>query len=100
LYFYSLSNGCYSDYSETKIFHRKQFTKEEFIEMFNHCFDLVDVKEHDEIAEKLCEVYGFGIVEPSISVFCDYGSYRKLSTDDIKRNSNCIDAEDKTWRIK
>ena len=59
-YFYCISNGEYSDYSQEILSHTKQYTKKEFVVMYN---EAVARKEKD-ISKYLCDKFGFDLIYP------------------------------------
>jgi len=95
MYFYTLSFGTYSDYSEVVLYHTKEFTKEQFGEMFNEALEAGN-SYNESVAEYLIDNHGFKKVEPTIYVKCEYGSYRKLTDKDYKHYGNELDAQDRS----
>lgn len=95
MYFYTLSQGAYSDYVEEVLYHETKWTKEQFGEMFNEAVGSQDDGFIYNTVEYLVEKFGFKKVEPTVYVRCDHGSYRKLTEEDYKRDGNELDAENK-----
>jgi hypothetical protein len=93
MYFYNLSTGEYSDYNFTFIMHEKKFTRLEFITMYNEVAD--EIKEYDydfDVAEKMCEKYGFKLVKEELEINCGYGKFTPItSKEDIEGEHTFIE---------
>jgi hypothetical protein len=80
--FYTISTGEYSDYNYTKIYHERNFSRQEFIEMYNEAIKVNDRGDED-IADVLCEKYGFIKVEDELEINADYGPFHPITKDYI-----------------
>lgn len=81
MYFYTLSDGCYSSEYNVFLFHEKKFNKNEFIEMFNEAVKN-GRKDPDKVSEYFIEKFGFSKMEEEFYVRCDYGEYREITEED------------------
>lgn len=80
MYYYSLSEGCYSDYHEVTISHENKFTKREFVKMYNEALDKT-THSNDAIAEKMIEMFKFKEVKLECEINFEYGSMDKIEID-------------------
>lgn len=96
-YEYTLSMGEYSDYAQASIFHKEEFTAKQFAQMYNECLDLINNKDgyygFDELAEKLCEKFGFKQFEFAAGVHAGYGSFVKVPLEKLTDGEReiCLD---------
>ncbi|MFI2856909.1 hypothetical protein ACH6EH_07185 [Paenibacillus sp. JSM ZJ436] len=86
MYFYSVSEGEYPT-KITLIYHKKEFTKEEFCAMYNAAIQNIDKIDpeygpsQDQIVRSLCDLYSFKVVEVTYDI-CEenlYGKYPLMS---------------------
>lgn len=101
MYFYRIQEGelDYHDIYDEVIYHEIKFNNKEFAVMYNSVLDKLDKNEEENnidfrisrsIAKKLCDIYGFKLVEENLSVHNDYSTYDKINLDNIDDDSWCI----------
>ncbi|MFK7678676.1 hypothetical protein ACI3ER_11600 [Bacillus sp. Wb] len=100
MYFYTISQGEYSDYRYNTIYHTNLIPRKEFIEMYNYAVEKVEKKNEyvgkDDVAEFLCDHYGFNKVEDTLEINKDYGDLEKVTDkQDINGDHICISLEEK-----
>jgi hypothetical protein len=94
MYFYTISNGCYSDYSNSVIYHEKKFSNKEFVAFYNQALKSMGTDDdeypyHDGVAEKLVELFDFKLVEEQFEIWCDYGHHRPIDIGKITEDEKC-----------
>ena len=83
MYYYTLSSGSYSDYSFKILIHREKFSRQEFINMYNSAIDVCGRTDNEEkVAEVMCELFGFTILNDELEINCGYGYFGKITNDE------------------
>lgn len=94
MYFYNLSSGAYSDYHDTLLMHEKKFTRKEFIELYNKAVAIEPKGWDGDIAEIMCNKFGFKPVIEEIHIGCGYGFFKPITNQhDIDGEHTFIDTE-------
>ncbi|AZV43615.1 hypothetical protein BAOM_3006 [Peribacillus asahii] len=90
MYFYTISNGEYSDYSYTTIYHETKFTNKQFVEMYNKALESMngEYEYHDGVAEKMAEMFGFKIAEDEYEIGVGYGSHKPINLNEVSEDYN------------
>lgn len=85
IYFYTISNGEYSDYGYTSIYHDNKFTNKEFTKMYNEAIEMSggECQFHDQVAEKMAELFGFTIVDDEFEICREYDNHKPIPLEDI-----------------
>jgi hypothetical protein len=88
MYFYTISDGEWSDYSFTIIYHKKKFTNKEFAQMYNQAVSALGDRCSfcDEVAEKMEEMFGFKIVNNAFEINRGFGVHKPVNIDDIRED--------------
>ena len=99
MYFYTISEGCYSDYSHTTIYHKEEISRKDFIHMYNKAIDFAQGKGkyvyRGHVIEFLCEKYGFIEIKEHLEINKDYGSLEKITDQgEIEGDHTFISIED------
>ena len=92
-YFYCISNGEYSDYSQEILSHTKQYTKKEFVAMYNEGA----TKEGIDTAKYLCDKFGFELIYPvdfEIEINEDFPYNTLIPLDKVKEDIDCYCTDD------
>jgi hypothetical protein len=95
MYFYTLSNGEYSDYSYTTIYHEKKFSNKQFAEMYNKALKELggEYEYHDGVAEKMAELFDFNILEEEFEINVDYGKHKPINIEKVDEESRWFSNE-------
>jgi len=88
MYYYTISNGEYSDYSYTTIYHERKYSNKEFVQMYNEAVENSggSIQFHDGVAEKMVEMFGFNIVEEEFEICREYDKHQPISLDIISED--------------
>lgn len=95
MYFYNLSSGEYSDYNYTLIMTDKKLTRQEFISLYNEAVQIKEIEDSKEgyndqdVADVLCEKFGFSMVKEELEINCDWLGFEKI-TDEKDINGDHI----------
>jgi hypothetical protein len=90
MFFYTISNGEYSDYSPTTIYHEKKFTNKEFVEMYNKVLERTNKESfwQDDVAELMVELFGFKLLEVEYEIHVGYGSHKPINLNEVSEEFN------------
>ncbi|QSF43398.1 hypothetical protein [Paenibacillus tianjinensis] len=96
MYFYTISNGEYSDYAYTMIYHEKEFTKIEFCKLYNSAMEKLNGRYpyHNGVAEVMEEAFGFKIAKTRFEINAEYGEHKTLDIEKIDSDETWISVED------
>ena len=88
MYFYAISNGEYSDYSDMIIYHDKKFTNKQFAEMYNKSIKSLggSTRFGDAVAEEMRDLFGFVIVKQEFEINVTYGKHEEIDLNEISEH--------------
>ena len=90
-YFYCISSGEYSDYNQVILSHTKQYTKKEFVIMFNEAI----AKKENDISKYLCDKFGFELIYPvDFEIEINYYGNTLIQLDEVKEDIDCYCTDD------
>ena len=91
MYFYTLSQGDYSFYAPTTLYHQEEISRIRFFEM---CQEVVQQGKvtHEDVVKALCEQYGFAEVVSQIEINC-YADFEGITKYKIDEDTEYISLE-------
>lgn len=91
MYFYTLSQGAYTDYAPVMLYHQEEISRTRFFEM---CQEVVQQGKVSlgEVVEVLCEQYGFTEAVSRIEINC-YADFEGITKYRIDENTEFFGLE-------
>ncbi len=83
MYVYGLTSGEYADFDESLICYKKKLKGEEFLSMYNKAVRSFNGEYfmHDELADRMCEMFGFFEPTEVFYVNSGYDEFREIPVD-------------------
>lgn len=91
MYFYTLSQGAYSFYEHTTLYHQDEISRKRFFEMCQEVVQQGKVSPED-LVKALCEQYGFTEVVSQIEINC-YADFEDITKYKIDEDTEYIGLE-------